>query len=487
MSGPVGGGSGRDTQGGTRAARPGGSGAPGGFGPGGRRRGPMGGGFGPGHGLMMPAEKPQNFRGTFRRLLGELRPERPRILLVMVVALISTAGTVFGPKILGNGINKLMDGLVGKELGQFLPAGHHPRPGGRRLSSRATARWRTWSPATNAVPGVGVDFGALGMVLLGLPALYLAATFFSWIAWYTMAGVSQRTVYRLRRDVDQKLGRLPLKYFDTHPRGDTLSRVTNDIDNIANTLQQSLTQIITSVATIVGVLAMMFWISPMLAAISLLVLPVAAVATMLIARRSQKQFAAQWERTGILNGHVEESHTGHSIVKSFGHQEDAIRRFDEENERVYEASFKAQFISGIIMPTMNFVSNLNYVAIGVLGGVQVAIGIHVAWRRPGLHPVLALVHAADHPDGQHRQPAAVHDGLGRARLRAARRARGDPRPDSAGGPGDVPPATSRSKAWRSATSPRSRSSTTSTPTSAPARCWPSSAPPAPARPRWSTC
>ena len=172
------------------------------------------------------------------------------------------------------------------------------------------------------------------------------ATFFSWVAWYTMAGVSQRTVYRLRREVDQKLGRLPLKYFDTHARGDTLSRVTNDIDNIANTLQQSLTQIITSFATIIGVLAMMFWISPMLAVISLLVLPTAAVLTMLIARQSQKQFAAQWDRTGVLNGHVEESHTGHSIVKVFGHQEDAIRHFDEENQRVYEASFKAQFISG---------------------------------------------------------------------------------------------------------------------------------------------
>jgi ATP-binding cassette subfamily B multidrug efflux pump len=338
-----------------------------------RRRGPMGGGHGPAGGMMMPAEKPRNFGGSFRRLVGELRPERPRIILVMVVALISTAGTVFGPKILGTGINKLMDGLVGKELGQYLPAGTSHQ-------QAVTLLQQSHNPladlvaGTNAVPGVGVDFGGLGMVLLGLTALYLTATFFTWVAWYVMAGVSQRTVYRLRRDVDRKLARLPLKYFDTHARGDTLSRVTNDIDNIANTLQQSLTQIITSVATIVGVLAMMFWISPLLALISLLVLPIAAGLTMLIARRSQRQFAAQWERTGILNGQVEESHTGHMIVKSFGHQEDAIRHFDEENERVYQASFKAQFISGIIQPTMNFVSNLNYVAIGVLGGIQVASG-----------------------------------------------------------------------------------------------------------------
>ena len=355
MSGP--------TTGNTRPA----GGAPGRRG--GRGRGPMGGPMG----MAMPVEKAKDFRGALWRLVRELRPERPRILLVVAVAFLSTAGQVFGPKILGNGINKLMDGLVGKEMGQYLPAG--------TTHAQAVAILnQTHNPlaslvaGTNAIPGVGIDFGALGMVLLGLTGLYLLATFFTWVAWYTMAGVAQRTVYRLRREVDQKLGRLPLKYFDTHARGDTLSRVTNDIDNIANTLQQSLTQIITSFATIVGVLAMMFWISPMLAVISLLVLPTAAVLTMVIARQSQKQFSAQWTRTGVLNGQVEESHTGHAIVKVFGHQEDAIRQFDEENQKVYEASFKAQFISGLIMPVMTFVSNLNYVAIGVLGGIQVATG-----------------------------------------------------------------------------------------------------------------
>ena len=342
-------------------------------GPGGRGRGPMGGGMGPMGRMAMPVEKPKDFRGTFRRLAGELRPERALILFVVLVAFLSTAGQVFGPKILGNGINKLMDGIVGKQMGSFLPAGTtHAQA--VEILKQAHSPLADVVASTNAVPGVGIDFGSLMTVLLALAALYLIATLLSWVAWYTMAGVSQRTVYRLRRDVDQKLARLPLKYFDTHPRGDTLSRVTNDIDNIANTLQQSLTQIITSFATIVGVLAMMFWISPLLAAISLLVLPTAAILTMLIARRSQKQFAEQWKRTGVLNGHVEESHTGHSIVKVFGHQEDAIRRFDEENQRVYQASFKAQFISGLIMPVMTFVSNLNYVAIGVLGGIQVATG-----------------------------------------------------------------------------------------------------------------
>ena len=352
--------------------RPAGAGAPGGFGgPGGRggprRGGPMGGG--PMGGMMMPTEKAKNFRATFRRLLGELRPERKWIGLVAVVALFSTAGQVFGPKILGNGIDALMKGLIGK----MFPLGiSHDQA--VAVAKQHDPQVASMIASYSFKPGVGVDFGALGMVLLGLIGLYLMATFFSWVSWYTMAGVSQRTVYRLRRDVDHKLGRLPLKYFDTHPRGDILSRVTNDIDNIANTLQQALTQIITSIAVIVGILAMMFWISPLLAVISLTVIPVVAVLTMLIARRSQKQFAAQWARTGTLNGHVEESHTGHPIVKVFGHQQDAIRRFDEENAKVYDASFKAQFISGIIMPAMNFVSNLNYVAIAVIGGVQVANG-----------------------------------------------------------------------------------------------------------------
>ena len=348
--------------------------AGGGFGPGGRGRrpgGPMGGG--PMHGMMMPAEKPKNFRGSFMRLLGVMTPERPLLIFAAVLALISTAGTIFGPRILGNAINQLMDGLVGKMLGQFLPTGttHDQAVQTLRNSHSPLA---DLVAGTTAVPGVGVDFGALGAALLGLTALYLVAALISWASWYTMAGVSQRTVYRLRRDVDLKLAHLPLKYFDTHSRGDTLSRVTNDIDNIGNTLQQSLGQIITSLATIVGVLAMMFWISPMLALVSLLVLPAAAIVVMLIAKRSQKQFAAQWERTGTLNGHVEESHTGHPIVKSFGHQEDAIRKFDEMNAQVYDASFRAQFISGIIMPTMNLLANLNYVAIAVLGGVQVANG-----------------------------------------------------------------------------------------------------------------
>jgi ATP-binding cassette subfamily B multidrug efflux pump len=336
------------------------------FGPG-RRRGPMGGPMG--HGMMMPVEKAQNFGKTLRRFLGELKPERKWIGLVVVVAFFSTAGQVFGPKILATAMDQLMAGLIGK----MFPAG--------MSQEQAVALAREHAPQQASMlasyqftPGVGVDFGALAQILLALVALYVMASVFSWMAWYTMGRVAQRTVYRLRKDVDLKLGRLPLKYFDTHQRGETLSLATNDIDNIANTLQQSLTQVVTSIVTIVGILAMMIWISPLLALISLIVIPVAIGLTMVIAKQSQKQFGRQWTVTGHLNAHVEESHTGHSIVKAFGHSEDAIRIFEEQNDAVFKASFRAQFISGIIQPAMQFVSNLNYVAICVIGGLQVASG-----------------------------------------------------------------------------------------------------------------
>ncbi len=226
----------------------------------------------------------------------------------------------------------------------------------------------------DVVPGQGIDFAALGAILLVVTGVYLASSVFSWAQAYIMAGVTQRTVYRLRRRVDVKLGQLPLAYFDRESRGDILSRVTNDIDNIAQTLQQSLTQLITAFFTVIGVLIMMFWISPLLAVISLLIVPLSIVVTVLIASRSQKQFAAQWERTGTLNGHVEEMHTGHAVVKAFGRQRQAIAKFDEENEALFQASYRAQFISGTIQPAMNVLANLNYVAICVIGGVQVASG-----------------------------------------------------------------------------------------------------------------
>jgi ATP-binding cassette subfamily B protein len=335
----------------------------------------MGGGFGGGHGMMgAPAAKPRDFRGSIRRLMGELRPEARKIATVIVLAIVGVILTVSAPKIMANATDQLFNGLIGKTLGQYMPAGTTQAQAETILRAQGQGQVADMLSGMHVSIGVGVDFGAVGQVLILLIGIYLVSSAFQWLSYYIMAGVSQRTVSRLRQEVDRKLGRLPLKYFDSHPHGDILSRVTNDIDNIANTLQQSLMQIITSVFTIIGVLFMMLTISPILAVISVLVLPVAMVVTVLIARQSQRQFAAQWERTGTLTGHVEESHTGHNLVKVFGHQEDAIRRFDEENERLYQASFRAQFISGVIQPTMNFVSNLNYVAIAVIGGVQVASG-----------------------------------------------------------------------------------------------------------------
>ena len=208
-----------------------------------------------------------------------------------------------------------------------------------------------------------------------MAVIYILSSLFAWGQSYIMAGVTQRTVYRMRRDVDAKLSRLPLSYFDSHPRGDTLSRVTNDIDNIANSLQQTLTQLITALCTIIGVIAIMFWISPLLAVISLLTVPLSIAVTVFIAKRSSEQFAAQWTQTGKLNGHVEEMHTGHSASsRRSAASRRRSRPSTQENEQLFQASFKAQFLSGTIQPIMAFIANLNYVAICVIGGIQVANG-----------------------------------------------------------------------------------------------------------------
>ncbi len=340
----------------------------------GPRRGPMGHGFGPMRGLGMPGEKARNFGGSLRRLGGELRPDAPKVVVVVGVAILGVAAQVIGPRILAAATDRLFEGLIGKQLGQFFAPGTSQQQVEQALRAQGQGQVADMLSGMHVTIGAGVDFKAVGTILAFLAAVYLISSAFQWLSMYIMAGVSQRTVYRLRREVDLKLGRLPLAYYDRHSRGDILSRVTNDIDNIANTLQQSLAQIITAVCTLVGVLIMMLLISPLLALFSLLVLPVAAGATTFIAKRSQVQFAAQWKETGELTGQVEETHTGHAVVNLFGHREDAIRRFEEQNESLYQASFRAQFISGIIQPTMQFISNLNYVAIAVVGGLQVASG-----------------------------------------------------------------------------------------------------------------
>ncbi len=339
--------------------------------------GPTGrpGGGGPMHmGMMMPAAKARSFRTSFRRLLGELRPERALVFAVAGLGVISVAFSIVGPRLLGNATDVLFEGVVGRQLAEMGLAGVPKDQIVDGLRAQGQGNFADMLAAMDVVPGVGVDFGALTMILVIVTAIYVLSSLFAWAQSYIMAGVTQRTVYRLRRRVDEKLGRLPLAYFDRESRGDILSRVTNDIDNISQTLQQSLTQLITSLLTVIGVLIMMLTISPLLAVISLLAVPASIVVTVLIATRSQKQFAAQWERTGTLNGHIEEMHTGHAIVKLFGRQEQAIEEFNRQNEALYQASYKAQFISGMIQPAMTFISNLSYVAIAVIGGVRVASG-----------------------------------------------------------------------------------------------------------------
>ena len=343
---------------------PGGPGAQGG-----PRRGPMGGGP-PGMAMMMPGEKSKSFGPSFRRLMQELRPEHWKIVLVMVFAIVSVCFTVIGPKILGDATDIVFNGVVSKQL----PVGVTQDQAEAALRASGQTQLADMLSGMTLTPGQGIDFAALAHILIILAGLYVVASVFAWGQAYVMAGVTQRTVYRLRRRTDEKLARLPLSYFDSHQRGEVLSRVTNDIENISQTLQQSLTQLITALFTVIGVTVMMLSISPLLSIIPILSLPLSFGITIVIAKRSQKQFAAQWKVTGQLNAHVEEMHTGHAIVKVFGRQEEAIERFDVENAALYESSYRAQFISGIIQPAMNVIANLSYVAIAVIGGLRVANG-----------------------------------------------------------------------------------------------------------------
>jgi ATP-binding cassette subfamily B protein len=319
----------------------------------------------------VPPQKSKNLRATLRRLLERLRPERTKLALAFGLGVTSVAFMVSGPEILGNATNVLFNGLIGAHL----------KPGTTKAQAIAMLRREGHSQIASMIagmkltPGVGVNIDDLGLVL-GLAALvYLFGAAFSYFQGFTMAGLTQRVMSGLRRDVEAKLSRLPLRYFDSHPHGDVLSRVTNDIDNLTTTIQQGLSQLLTSVLTIVGVMGMMFWISPLLAAVCVVTIPLALVVTLFIARRSQVHFTAQWSQTGTLNGLVEETHTGHELVQVFGRSEATIDEFGRQNKRLYVASFKAQFLSGIIQPSMQFIANINYVTIAVLGGYRVASGL----------------------------------------------------------------------------------------------------------------
>jgi len=327
-------------------------------------------GGGPFGGMNLPAEKSMNFTASGRRLLGKLRPERLWLALVFVLAVISVTFSVLGPRLLGEGTNLIFSGVVSKSL----PSGSSQAEviAGLRAAGKTTQA--DMLSGMTLTPGLGIDFAMLSTVLFWALALYVLSSVFSWMQAYVLNGIVQRTVYRLREEIEAKINRLPLSYFDKKPRGELLSRVTNDVDNISQSLQQSLSQVVTSLLTVIGVIVMMLILSPLLALIALVTVPLTLVITALIAKRSQKLFVAQWANTGELNGQIEETFTGHALVKVFGRQKEVDARFKHKNDELYEASFGAQFISGMIMPAMTFVGNLVYVAIAVVGGLQVASG-----------------------------------------------------------------------------------------------------------------
>jgi ATP-binding cassette subfamily B protein len=285
----------------------------------------------------MPVEKSANFRRSLYRLLAMLRRERGGFVVVVFLALTSVSLSVLGPRILGRATDIIFKGLL------------HGGPS-------------------------AIDFPALHRVLAGVVLLYLGAASLSYTNAFILAGIVQRSMYRLREDVESKLNRLPLRYIDQHSRGDLLSRVTNDIDNLAQSLQQTLSQMLTSTLTIFGTLVMMFVVAWQLALVAMVTIPLSLLTMRFIARRSRQRFIAQWKQTGLLNGLVEESFTGHNIVKAFGRQEEVEERFRTTNDLLYEASFGAQSISGSIQPSMMAIGNLNFVAVAVIGGLRVASG-----------------------------------------------------------------------------------------------------------------
>jgi ATP-binding cassette subfamily B multidrug efflux pump len=300
-------------------------------------RGPMGGGP---MGMMgMPVQKAKNFRQTLWRLLGYFRPQSMRLSVVFVAAILGSIFAIVGPKILGLAITRLSVGYVAK---------------------------------LEHIPGAAIDFDYIGHILLLLLGLYLVSSLFTYVQQFVMAGVAQRIVYSMRRQVEDKLGRLPLKFYDSRTHGEVMSRAVNDMDNISNTLQQSLTQLITSAVTLVGVVVIMLTISWLLTLVVLVTLPLSILVTTVIAKRSQRYYARQQRVLGELNGHVEEMYTGHRIVKAFGREGQSVEEFNRRNDKLYDAGWRAQFVSGMLFPLMNSIGNFGFVLVAVIGGIMVA-------------------------------------------------------------------------------------------------------------------
>ncbi len=329
---------------------------------GGPGRGPMGGG--------MVGQKADDFGSSGRRLLGLLRPARGRAFAVLLLGIASVASVAVGPWLLGKATDEVFNGFIGGRL----------EPGTTKADAVAQAEasgdsgLADFLSGLDFVPGQGVDFDVVGRILLLTLAIYVGGQVLGWLQGYLVNDIVQGTVRRMRTDVEEKVHRLPLAYFDRQPRGELLSRVTNDIDNVAQNLQQTMSQLLTSLLMVVGVLGMMFWVSPLLALIALVSVPIAMVATGRVMKRSQGQFIAQWRETGRLNAQVEEAISGHALVTVFGRRAHVEAEFSDANELLYQSSYRAQFISGLVMPMMMLIGNLNYVVIAVVGGLRVASG-----------------------------------------------------------------------------------------------------------------
>ncbi|MGO4497019.1 ABC transporter ATP-binding protein [Paenibacillus sp. 2RAB27] len=291
-----------------------------------------------GMGMGMPVQKAKDFKGTLKRLLAYMQPFRVSISFVLLAAILSTLFSIISPKLMGNAVTKLSEGAIGKMKG---------------------------------IAGAKIDFDAILQIVIILAALYVFSSILMYIQQRIMVKVTQRIVFNLRRDVSEKLTRVPLSFFDARSHGDTMSRATNDVDTISSTMQQSLTQLITSIVTLIGIIIMMLTISPLLTLATIITLPLSILGTKMIATRSQKYFKGQQRTLGELNGHVEEMYTGHTIVKAFGREQQSVDKFNEINDRLYHSGWKAQFISGLIFPVMSFIGNIGYVLVSVIGGIMV--------------------------------------------------------------------------------------------------------------------
>ncbi|MFD5935380.1 MULTISPECIES: ABC transporter ATP-binding protein [unclassified Streptomyces] len=326
---------------------------------------------GPGGRMMMgPTQRSMDFKGSGKRLLGQLAQDRVKLWGMVVAVIGSVAFTVVGPKILGHATDLVFAGIVGRQM----PAGITKQQALDDLRAKGQDGMADMLSGTAFTPGQGIDFGAVGVVAIWALVVFTLAGLLMLVATRLSNHVMNGTVYRMREELQAKLSRLPLSYFDQQKRGEVLSRATNDIDNIGQTLQQTMGQLLNSLLTIVGVLAMMFWISPLLALVALVTVPISIFVAAKIGKKSQPQFVAQWKTTGTLNAHIEEMYSGHNLVKVFGRQKESAAVFAAENEELYKASFKAQLVSGIMQPVMFFISNVNYVLIAVVGGLRVASG-----------------------------------------------------------------------------------------------------------------